>query len=56
MVRDVFVGGEPLLRDRQVVGTDVARLVRDAGDAARSAIDAAGVRDQIVSPWWEQTR
>jgi 5-methylthioadenosine/S-adenosylhomocysteine deaminase len=56
LVRDVFVGGEPLLRDRQVVGIDVARLVSDAGEAARAAIDAAGVRDQVESPWWEAGR
>jgi 5-methylthioadenosine/S-adenosylhomocysteine deaminase len=53
MVRDVFVGGEPLLRDRRPIDVDVSTLIRDAGEAARAAIDAAGVRDQVTSAWWE---
>jgi 5-methylthioadenosine/S-adenosylhomocysteine deaminase len=53
MVRDVFVGGEPLLRDGHVVGVDMPRLVREAGEAARAAIEAAGLADQVTSAWWK---
>ena len=50
-VVDVFVGGEARVRDSQLVGVDVSRLLADARDVAGQAISDAGL-DEAVRPSW----
>jgi cytosine/adenosine deaminase-related metal-dependent hydrolase len=51
LVRHVMVGGEWLLRDGAIVDLDLPALLREAQEAAWAAVDAAGLRDEIQSPW-----
>jgi 5-methylthioadenosine/S-adenosylhomocysteine deaminase len=46
-VKHVLVGGEWLLRDGTPVGLDAEAIKREASEAARSAIEAAGIAAEV---------
>jgi cytosine/adenosine deaminase-related metal-dependent hydrolase len=48
-VEFVMVDGRVLMRDRQVVGVDVDRILDDADRAARDTFNRAGIEDELGS-------
>jgi 5-methylthioadenosine/S-adenosylhomocysteine deaminase len=49
-VRHVLVGGDWLLRDGTPVGLDPEAIKQEAGEAARAAIESAGLADEVLPP------
>jgi 5-methylthioadenosine/S-adenosylhomocysteine deaminase len=49
-VRHVLVGGDWLLRDGAPVGLDAEAIKREAGEAARAAVEAAGLAADVFPP------